>query len=210
MIVELRVKSLGRVKKGEPKRRYTYALVDPVDKPYVTFRYRFERRSGAPMNRSLLDLQLEDDTPDWQKSPLVEHDNHIPLRRLLTPSKARLLPIPPSLKANSPIKKADAGGDPTYPSEANAGHDGFGEGSDVERRDCAVETSPLVQADMKCFERAHIPPSITRRRDGPAGLLQGVIANALVRRRGDRELSGKKFIEQRGLVATVRNPTSTD
>ena len=31
--------SLGEVKKGDKQRMYKYALIDPVDEPYVTFKY---------------------------------------------------------------------------------------------------------------------------------------------------------------------------
>ncbi|SMY23645.1 unnamed protein product [Zymoseptoria tritici ST99CH_1A5] len=31
----------GRMRKGEPKRMYTYALLDPIDQPYATFKYNF-------------------------------------------------------------------------------------------------------------------------------------------------------------------------
>ena len=36
-----RFTTTGRKKKGERQRMYTYALVDAVDAPYVTFRYIF-------------------------------------------------------------------------------------------------------------------------------------------------------------------------
>ncbi|KAF2757859.1 hypothetical protein EJ05DRAFT_485944 [Pseudovirgaria hyperparasitica] len=38
----LEILSVGQVKKEQPKRFYKYALVDPVDMPYATFRYYYK------------------------------------------------------------------------------------------------------------------------------------------------------------------------
>lgn len=40
---------IGRVREDEKKRMYTYALLNPKDQPYVTFRYIFEtKRESSP------------------------------------------------------------------------------------------------------------------------------------------------------------------
>lgn len=38
----LKVNTIGRKKKGERQRYYTYALIDPMEAPFVTFRYIFQ------------------------------------------------------------------------------------------------------------------------------------------------------------------------
>jgi hypothetical protein len=40
----LEVKTIGRRKKGERQRSYTYALIDPIDAPFVAFKYLFRTR----------------------------------------------------------------------------------------------------------------------------------------------------------------------
>lgn len=44
----------GRVRRSDPKRMYTYALIDPIDEPYATFRYHL--RSIAQLTDMGIDL----------------------------------------------------------------------------------------------------------------------------------------------------------
>ena len=39
VLTNTRVLNAGRVRRSDPKRKYTYALLDPVDEPYAIFRY---------------------------------------------------------------------------------------------------------------------------------------------------------------------------
>lgn len=46
--------NIGKSQRGERRRWYSYALIDAVDEPYLTFRYRFEADEGRPSRLGLI------------------------------------------------------------------------------------------------------------------------------------------------------------
>lgn len=106
----MRVDVIGRKKKGERQRFYTYALIDPTDTPFVTFKYVFrtkhelhelERRyeddeMGVPFSLSQNNLTLptrqeESETP--ASAPRLGFD-------LRTGGRAPRTPSPPVGRGN--------------------------------------------------------------------------------------------------------------
>ncbi|KAF2773770.1 hypothetical protein EJ03DRAFT_68719 [Teratosphaeria nubilosa] len=156
----LSIHNVGRVRRGEPQRLYTYALIDAVDEPYSTFRYHLclaQSRSSTAASSPRSD---EDCSPQKTISDVRDADMGR-VRRLSVPPSMRLLPIG---------------------SEQIEGHAGMVAKYDPDNGPCK-EVS--LSSSTRLQERAATPPSFARRRDGSMGMLKGVIANALKRKDGN-------------------------
>ncbi|KAH9833942.1 hypothetical protein Tdes44962_MAKER08698 [Teratosphaeria destructans] len=153
----LSIHNVGRVRRGEPRRLYTYALIDAVDEPYATFRYHLclaQSRSNTTASSPRSD---HDRSPQKPVSDVREADIGL-LRRLSVPPRMRLLPIG---------------------LEQTESHAGMVADSDPDDGLCEAVSSSSASSSTRLQERAATPPSVARRRDGSMGMLKGVIANAL-------------------------------
>ncbi|KAK5708017.1 hypothetical protein LTR97_000557 [Elasticomyces elasticus] len=177
------ITKIGRLEKGECQRRYSYALLDPVDEPYVVFKYHAQ---GATPTHSPSSSSSQDAVvPENEPSNRTGSETGLYRRLSVPPRKQLLLPPDSSHGAQSlPVKKVrrveDAlNGDGSRRSGASE----VGNQSEDESRDWEVETPSPVKADRIRLERPDTPPS-ARAKNGSISLLRGVIANALRRRDG--------------------------
>lgn len=100
----------GRLKEHHPQTFYQYALMDPVDQPYATFRYHIRggphvkaRRSDQrPERYSSDDSYLDAD--DHLEGVADELPDPVQLRRLSYPPSIRLTPTSSSTEPSSPTK----------------------------------------------------------------------------------------------------------
>ncbi|KAK5125347.1 hypothetical protein LTR85_000456 [Meristemomyces frigidus] len=185
--------SVGRLKKGEPHRHYTYALIDPLDEPYCTFRYHLESpiRTGSPpaSSRSSSRQERSDGGSNEHKEAGVERRLSVPPRMQLRPSTSRYEP-------SSPIKIVDSQSTNAVLSQQspNNGNDTTA----TARNKWVVRTPSPVQADRDRLERAGTPPSSARGKNSSISLLRGVIANALKRRDESRSSDGAQGMGSTG------------
>ncbi|KAK5682901.1 hypothetical protein LTR17_027310 [Elasticomyces elasticus] len=177
------ITKIGRLEKGECQRRYTYALLDPVDEPYVVFKYHAQgtNPTHSPSSSSSQDAVV----PENEPSDRTGYETGLYRQLSVPPRKQLLLPPDSSDGARSlPVKKIRRGehaldGDGARGSGASE----RGNNSEDEPRDWEIEAPSPVKADRTRLERADTPPS-ARAKNGSISLLRGVIANALRRRDG--------------------------
>ncbi|CAK3883486.1 Hypothetical predicted protein [Lecanosticta acicola] len=115
----------GRMRKGEPRRVYTYALIDSKDEPYAVFKYRCASSrqlqemgvdlDGADDRDSILGIAAssENGSPSngCHKSPpapAVPRDDLTAANRLSFPPRLRLTPSAWRQGTQSPVKKSRA------------------------------------------------------------------------------------------------------
>ncbi|KAK5135469.1 hypothetical protein LTR08_005257 [Meristemomyces frigidus] len=161
---------IGWLQKSEPRRHYAYALIDPLETPYCTFRYHLEPATDM------------DSAPASQRSSSTSGSSSLayeviaPGTRLSFPPPVQLRPSTSQVEPSSPVKQPELEphARPSPPKEGAGSHD-----------DWVVRTPSPVQADRQRYERAATPPS-ARKKSGSIGLLRGVITNALKRREESR------------------------
>lgn len=171
--------NLGRVKKGEPQRMYTYALIDPKDEPYVTFRYNI--RSVGTETIYVLPCELAGSQIDHHTEslhqPSATNQRKQMIRRLSVPPRRKLISSSTRVEPSSPIKRKPTSSDDDSSRTAT---------EDVQikpHRDWMNRTpSPMVS---RLFDRPASPAS--RARKGvTTGLLKNMVTNAL-KKREERE-----------------------
>ncbi|KAI6825010.1 hypothetical protein KC340_g13962 [Hortaea werneckii] len=177
--------SLGIMKKGEPNRRHTYALIDAVDEPYATFKYHFEREDfedGNALGSSLSTTALCGFPLEDQRLDLENNNAFAMNKRLSFPPKVRLVPSGTQNEPLAPIKKPD----PEYESgrlaKQSAHRNRYSVARDGGR---SVDAVDFVTDDDSVLERPASSQS-ERRRETSANLLQSVICNAMRRKDGRR------------------------
>ncbi|KAI7152246.1 hypothetical protein KC349_g9058 [Hortaea werneckii] len=177
--------SLGIMKKGEPKRRYTYALIDAVDEPYATFKYHFEREDfedgnalGSSLSTTALcGFPLEDQRLD------LENNNAFAMNKTLSfPPKVRLVPSTSQNEPFAPIKKPDPESESEKIAEKTAYRNRYSVARDGRH---SVDAIDFVTEDDAVLERPASSQS-ERRRETSVILLQSVISNAMRRKDGRR------------------------
>lgn len=177
--------SLGIMKKGEPNRRYTYALIDAVDEPYATFKYHFEHEDfedGYALGSSLSTTALCGFPLEDQRLDLENNNAFAMNKRLSFPPKVRLVPSTTQNEPLAPIKKPD----PEYESgrlaKQSAHRNRYSVAKDGRR---SVDVDDFVTDDDSVLERPASSQS-ERRRETSVNLLQSVISNAMRRKDGRR------------------------
>ncbi|KAI7218721.1 hypothetical protein KC333_g3417 [Hortaea werneckii] len=177
--------SLGIMKKGEPNRRYTYALIDAVDEPYTTFKYHFEREdfedgnalSSSLSTTALCGFPLEDQRLD------LENNNAFAMnKRLSFPPKVRLVPSTSQNEPFAPLKKPDPEYENGRFARQSAHRNRYSVAMDGRR---SVDAIDFVTEDDTVLERPSSSQS-ERRRETSGNLLQSVISNAMRRKDGRR------------------------
>ncbi|KAI7192959.1 hypothetical protein KC316_g3451 [Hortaea werneckii] len=177
--------SLGIMKKGEPNRRYTYALIDAVDEPYATFKYHFEREDFEDSNAlgsslsttALCGFPLEDQRLD------LENNNAFAMgKRLSFPPKVRLVPSTTRNEPFAPIKKPDPEYENGRSAKQSAHCNRYSVARDGRR---SIDAIDFVTEDDAVLERPASSQS-ERRRETSVNLLQSVIPNAMRRKDGRR------------------------
>ncbi|KAI7264237.1 hypothetical protein KC345_g8890 [Hortaea werneckii] len=177
--------SLGIMKKEEPNRRYTYALIDAVDEPYATFQYHFEPEDledGDALSPSLSTTALCGFPIEDQRLYLKTNNASAMDRRLSFPPKVRLVPSTTRHEPFAPIKKPE----PEYGSgrfaKQSAHRNRYSVARDGRR---SVDAIDFVTEDDAVLERPASSQS-ERRRETSVNLLQSVISNAMRRKDGRR------------------------
>lgn len=176
---------LGVLKKGEPRRRYTYALIDPVDEPYATFRYQFDL--GSPKGSA---------SSSFTTSTIAHQSSQMQGKISEAPNPGKSLSVPPRLKL-TPTRGLF---EPTSLVEESGRHSeqhGMRSGSmkplssqrsnqetAASGRGRANGVAGFIKEDDRIFVRAATPPS-DRKKNSSVGLLRGAIASALRRREGN-------------------------
>ncbi|KAK3622838.1 hypothetical protein LTR56_021970 [Elasticomyces elasticus] len=177
------ITKIGRLEKGEYQRRYTYALLDPVDEPYVVFKYHAQ---GATPTHSPSSSSSQDAVvPENEPSDRTGSETGLYRRLSVPPRKQLLLPPDSSDGARSlPVKKFRRS-EHALDGDGARGSGASERGNHIEDepRDWDIETPSPVKAERIRLERADTPPS-ARAKNGSISLLRGVIANALRRRDG--------------------------
>ena len=152
---------------------YTYALIDPKDEPYVTFKYtmRSERASTETIH------ELAGYSPSLQSGSATSPPQGLtkpkgPRRKLSVPPRRKLVPSSTLAEPMSPVKQAAVLNDGLASTGSESG------GTKI-RRDWMNRTpSPMVS---RLFERPATPLSGLRK-VGSAGLLRNVVVNKLKKR----------------------------
>ncbi|KAI7542775.1 hypothetical protein KC331_g7775 [Hortaea werneckii] len=182
--LQVRMHSLGIMKKGQPNQRYTYALIDAVDEPYATFKYHFEREdfedsialSSSLSTTALCGFPLEDQRLD------LENNNAFAMgKRLSFPPKVRLVPSTTRNEPFAPIKKPDPEYENGRSAKQSAHRNRYSVAMDGRR---SVDAIDFVIEDDAVLERPASSQS-ERRRETSVNLLQSVISNAM-RRKDER------------------------
>jgi hypothetical protein len=179
------------MRRGEPRRLYTYALLDPVDEPYTIFKYFL---CGGSARSSI--SKTPRSSADKNSAATVDKE-HLPAptairRRLSVPPRMQLFPSTSLSEPWSPVKQP---GTPPPPTAISA----------IEGYTCnsprGVRLDPYLAATDPILRSAwdHTPPPRSqppdkkdysppsqRRKDGSMSMLRGVIANALKRREGNQ------------------------
>ena len=180
---------------GERGRRYTYALLDPVDKPYVVFKYHAQTGT-TPSESPLLGMTSADakvvqassgpvsssKTAVDLTAGLLRRDLAVPPRgpREQGPKSGHgTLPVPIMKRGRRKNSGDGLGGNHPFSIHGSANQDS----ADAPRSVWEIKTPSPVKTDRVRFERASTPPS-ARAKNGSISLLRGVIANALRRRDG--------------------------
>ncbi|GAB1734399.1 hypothetical protein NU195Hw_g8754t1 [Hortaea werneckii] len=177
--------SLGIMKKGEPNRRYTYALIDAVDEPYATFKYHFEPEdledsdalSPSLSTTALCGFPIED-----QRLYLNPNNASAMSRRLSFPPKVRLVPSTTQHEPFAPIKKPNPEHESGRLARQSAHRNRYSVARDGRR---SVDAIDFVTEDDTVLERPASSQS-ERRRETSVNLLQSVISNAMRRKDGRR------------------------
>ncbi|KAK0312888.1 hypothetical protein LTR01_002551 [Friedmanniomyces endolithicus] len=186
---------IGRLGDDERGRRYTYALLDPVNEPYVVFKY-YAQSVVTPSDSRLLGLTFPEaeavhESCGPASSPESADDEmpgslgpRLPVLPAAQPEQRPKgghgrLPVP-IMKRRSRKGPGDGLEEKTLSSMHSGAH---GDSADVQPCDWEVKTPSPVKTDRVRFERASTPPS-ARAKNGSISLLRGVIANALRRRDG--------------------------
>jgi len=160
-----------RLKKGEPRRLYTYALLDALDAPYAVFRFNFG--SGwcdnvFPPITAVADQEEEEEEKEKEE---VKEDEEEEEPLLLPPTTAtirRRLSLPPS----TPLQPSTTSSEPCSPvKKPFPGH-----------LFAATSSSSLPDAHAPDGLRAE--GGILRKDRLMGGVLRDVIRSALWRRRG--------------------------
>ncbi|KAK4548595.1 hypothetical protein LTR36_009505 [Oleoguttula mirabilis] len=173
--------SVGRLQKGEPRRHYTYALIDPLDDPYCTFRYHPQSSAAAESRPSSSKSSSKQGSSTGASSDECADARFE--RRLSVPPRMQLRPSTTRYEPSSPIKNVET--QPAITAASQTGSADNNAASDTARNQWVVRTPSPSQADRHRLERAGTPPS-ARSKNGSIGLLRGVIANALKRRDDSR------------------------
>ncbi|KAK0783597.1 hypothetical protein LTR59_011733 [Friedmanniomyces endolithicus] len=193
--VGFEVPRIGRLSDGERGRRYTYALLDPVDKPYVVFKYHAQTGT-TPSESPLLGMTSADakvvqassgpvsssKTAVDLTAGLLRRDLAVPPRgpREQGPKSGHgTLPVPIMKRGRRKNSGDGLGGNHPFSMHGSSNQDS----ADAPRSDWEIKTPSPVKTDRVRFERASTPPS-ARAKNGSISLLRGVIANALRRRDG--------------------------
>ncbi|KAI7502663.1 hypothetical protein KC347_g8888 [Hortaea werneckii] len=178
--------SLGIMKKGEPNRRYTYALIDAVDEPYATFKYHFEREDfeedGNPLSSSLSTTALCGFPIEDQRLDLDTKNASAMSRRLSFPPKVRLVPSTTQNEPFASIKKPYLEYENGRLAKHSAHRNRYSVARDGRR---SVDAIDFVTEDDTVLERPASSQS-ERRRETSVNLLQSVISNAMRRKDGRR------------------------
>lgn len=163
-----RLTNLGRVKAEEAQRMYTYALLDPKDQPYVTFRYVIGAQEDAsPLPYRPLRAESENETEEaddrWTRArpPGLS-------RRQWSGSSSGMEMLPS-------IREESMSRGPTMEKE------GIDANETAHRAWVTRTPSPMVS---RLFERPVSPPA--KRKAGSAALLESVVTNALKGAKGRR------------------------
>lgn len=184
--------SLGILKKGEPNRRYTYALIDAVDEPYATFKYHFEPEDledGDALSPSLSTTALCGFPIEDQRLYLNPNNASATSKRLSFPPEVRLVPSTTQHEPFAPIQKPE----PEYESERlarqSARRNRYSVARDGRR---SVDAIDFVTEDDTVLERPASSQS-ERRRETSVNLLQSVISNAMRRKDGRRGADDSRY-----------------
>ncbi|KAK1075392.1 hypothetical protein LTR74_000354 [Friedmanniomyces endolithicus] len=186
---------IGRLGDDERGRRYTYALLDPVDKPYVVFRY-YAQGTTTPPNSPLLgltsleaeDVQARSAAVSVPEGAVDETPGRLHRRLPVAPRgpreqhvKSGHAKVPVTIMKRGHRESSGAGLEDEAPSSMY-GNTASGN-ADAQPSKWEIKTPSPVKTDRVRFERASTPPS-ARAKNGSISLLRGVIANALRRRDG--------------------------
>ncbi|RMY60960.1 hypothetical protein D0863_11438 [Hortaea werneckii] len=177
--------SLGILKKGEPNRRYTYALIDAVDEPYATFKYHFEPEDledGDVLSPSLSTTALCGFPIEDQRLYLNPNNASAMSKRLSFPPKVRLVPSTTQHEPFAPIKKPDLEYESERLARQSAHRNRYSVARDGRR---SVDAIDFVTEDDAVLLRPASSQS-ERRRETSVNLLQSVISNAMRRKDGRR------------------------
>lgn len=165
---------MGRLKKGEPRRLYTYALLDALDAPYAVFRFNFGAGwcdNVSPPIIAVVDQKKEEEEEREKEKEEVKEEEEEEEIFLLPPTTAtirRRLSLPPS----TPLQPSTTRSEPCSPVKKPFPDHLF----------AATSSSSLPDA--------HAPDGLRAggeilRKDGlMGGVLRDVIRGALWRRRG--------------------------
>ncbi|RMY66138.1 hypothetical protein D0864_11910 [Hortaea werneckii] len=176
---------LGILKKGEPNRRYTYALIDAVDEPYATFKYHFEPEDledGDALSPSLSTTALCGFPIEDQRLYPNTNNASATSKRLSFPPKVRLVPSTTQHEPFAPIKKPDPENEGGRLARQSARRNRYSVARDGRR---SVDAIDFVTEDDTVLERPASSQS-ERRRETSVNLLQSVISNAMRRKDGRR------------------------
>lgn len=192
--------NLGRVRKGERQRAYTYALIDPKDEPYVTFKYTIrndgqEVQSSNDLQSALSRSGSQQIEPYTLPSCSLLSSKTKTGRSLSTPPRKKLLPT------GSRTESASASSDKELAYTFLDGNDGTEINSAVgERgkpRDWLTRTpSPMVS---RLFELPASPSPMAKpakaleKKTGSKALLKEVVANKFKKREVREWEMGKGF-----------------
>ncbi len=150
---------------------YTYALIDPKDEPYVTFKYKFQTDDNGTGACSELSRPASFPDDNEETLSIRKKAEICGLRRLSVPPQLRLYPSTSSREPWSPTKKAAL-------SERVSRRESV-DSAEIKRRDWVIRTpSPMV---ARLFDRPATPPS-ERKKVGSAALLKSVVGHALQRK----------------------------
>ncbi|RMZ00078.1 hypothetical protein D0860_08117 [Hortaea werneckii] len=181
----LGIHSLGILKKGEPNRRYTYALIDAVDEPYAIFKYHFDPEDlgdGDALSPSLSTTALCGFPIEDQRLYLNPNNASAMSKRLSFPPKVRLVPSNPQHEPFAPIKKPDPEHEGGRLARQSAHRNRYSVARDGRR---SVDAIDFVTEDDTVLERPASSQS-ERKRETSVNLLQSVISNAMRRKDGRR------------------------
>ncbi|KAI6794876.1 hypothetical protein KC332_g16906 [Hortaea werneckii] len=184
------IHSLGILKKGEPNRRYTYALIDAVDEPYAIFKYHFDPEDlgdGDALSPSLSTTALCGFPIEDQRLYLNPNNASAMSKRLSFPPKVRLVPSNPQHEPFAPIKKPDPEHEGGRLARQSAHRNRYSVARDGRR---SVDAIDFVTEDDTVLERPASSQS-ERKRETSVNLLQSVISNAMRRKDGWR--GGMRF-----------------
>jgi len=169
--------SLGRLKKGEARKRYTYALIDAVDEPYATFEYHFESdsRSSNTPTTSTSSLAFASADTGMEKSACASVS-----KRLSVPPRVQLLPTTTQHKPSSPIKKPRSNSQQVADEPQRSSEQG------ASTKNASAELIARTPFPIKPEHQpsGSAPPPSERSKNSSLSLLRGAVANALKRRDG--------------------------